>query len=844
MKQIFRMIMTAILLFGALEMAKAQTFAPDLGRNYVLTRTPRVEVTDPNGLSSLECLQSLEYLDEWGRPQQSIQLGVTPHLKSLATYQEYDFKGNPSRHWIPVLGGDRAVFLPLDTLKERSREFYDGDTWGYSLSEYDCSPLNRLKGQYKPGLEAVGDSAGHQYEYDVLNSSTSVRRYVATSGSNDTIVNIRLAGMYGIADLQVLRDYNEDNQPTTTYTDKLGRVVLKQSPLHYDVYYVYDDKSRLCAVLSPELSDSLTTVGDTWSNASSNLIRQYAYLYTYNGEGRCSHKRLPGTAWTYYYYDQTGQLILTQDGNMRKNGECMFTIPDVYGRIVLEGICKNTCSLSINPLQDAVVRATRSNQTDVFKGYHVSGIIFSFPTIEIVNYYDDYGFMGKNDVPSYSGSVLSSEQIVAYGACRSGNPAGFQTGKLLRLTNNSYTYQAMYYDERGRMIQHHLTNNLGGADRMWYAHDFSGDVVKSKHVHTAMGKASQVEYYTYSYDHAGRLTDVYHQLNDGERVRLIANDYDDLGRVAIRKVHDLAFSALSYTYNVRDWLLNINGSAYTERLEYTGGPYPKYNGDVTVAYYQYGLTETGCLYFLEYDQSDRLIKAEHWDEPNRISIPVEQIDYDRNGNILHLQRTEQTITHSHGLIDDLTYTYDGNQLKAVDDASETSASNGFEFKDGAKTAVEYSYDVNGNLIKDLNKNITDIQYNFLNLPTRIQFGAGNSISYLYDADGVKLRTTYVIDGVTSVTDYCSNAIYENGIPKTLLTSAGFVSLSDSKYHYYPFGGTFGSTSSVQDYKYNEKELDRKGGLDWYGYRARQYDAALGRWHAVDPMAEEYYPSSA
>ena len=47
-------------------------------------------------------------------------------------------------------------------------------------------------------------------------------------------------------------------------------------------------------------------------------------------------------------------------------------------------------------------------------------------------------------------------------------------------------------------------------------------------------------------------------------------------------------------------------------------------------------------------------------------------------------------------------------------------------------------------------------------------------------------------------------------------------------------------NNVQPYKYNGKELDRKGGLDWYDYGARHYDAALGRWHAVDPMAEMYY----
>lgn len=56
--------------------------------------------------------------------------------------------------------------------------------------------------------------------------------------------------------------------------------------------------------------------------------------------------------------------------------------------------------------------------------------------------------------------------------------------------------------------------------------------------------------------------------------------------------------------------------------------------------------------------------------------------------------------------------------------------------------------------------------------------------------------------------------------------------------YYPFGGLMASSSdSVQDYKYNGKELDRKGGLDWYDYGARHYDAVLGRFTCHDPLEE-------
>ena len=43
---------------------------------------------------------------------------------------------------------------------------------------------------------------------------------------------------------------------------------------------------------------------------------------------------------------------------------------------------------------------------------------------------------------------------------------------------------------------------------------------------------------------------------------------------------------------------------------------------------------------------------------------------------------------------------------------------------------------------------------------------------------------------------------------------------------------------VYSFRYNDKELDSKNGLNWYDYGARHYDATLGRWHVADPLAEK------
>ena len=83
----------------------------------------------------------------------------------------------------------------------------------------------------------------------------------------------------------------------------------------------------------------------------------------------------------------------------------------------------------------------------------------------------------------------------------------------------------------------------------------------------------------------------------------------------------------------------------------------------------------------------------------------------------------QTVDNSqYGLVDNLSYTYDGNQVTKVTDAvSGPNYSGAFHFRDGANATLEYEYDQNGNMTKDLNKNISSIQYYLLYLPSSIPF---------------------------------------------------------------------------------------------------------------------------
>ncbi len=609
-----------------------------------------------------------------------------------------------------------------------------------------------------------------------------------------------------------------------TFTDKMGHVVLsrqmKGSETH-DTYYVYDDKSNLCFVLQPMYQ----------SSANLDL---YAFQYKYDGRNRCIWKKLPGAGYMEMVYDNADRLVFSQDGNQRAltSGNWTYYKYDGLNRLTEQGTCTNKVTTS---------------GTNVL----------------VQHFYDSYAFRSQ---AGFNNSNFPDDA--------SGNGKGALTASVATVLGSSNKiYTAYYYDIKGRVAKTVQSNLLGGYDVTATIYTFTDKPATVTHTHTASGKPTRTEMYTYSYNHADRLLKVEHTLG-GTKITLADYAYDNLGRLQSKSLHGSATNKLTYAYNVRGWLTGISGSKFTQNLYYnTGTGTAKYNGSISSMTWKAGNESTIRGYKFTYDGLSRLMNATYGEtagintNTNRFSENVTA--YDKNGNIKTLQRYGQTAASGYGLIDNLTFTLGGNLLNRVDDAAAASAyGGGFEFKDGVKQANEYTYDSNGNLTKDLNKGISTITYNVLNLPNMVTFSDGSTIAYTYGADGTKLKTVHKTGSTTTTTDYCGNVVYENGVQKLLLTDEGYVTLSDGKYHYYlkdhqgnnrvvinqsgtveetnhyyPFGGVFASTGNTQPYKYNGKELDAKKGLNWYDYGARHYDAALGRFTTNDRFAEKYHSMS-
>jgi len=261
---------------------------------------------------------------------------------------------------------------------------------------------------------------------------------------------------------------------------------------------------------------------------------------------------------------------------------------------------------------------------------------------------------------------------------------------------------------------------------------------------------------------------------------------------------------------------------------------------------------------------------------------VDNITYDKNGNILSLNRSVRT-ENACLVFDKLHYFYNGNRLIAVDDDINMQ-SRLFDFSDnGHKYATsnntEFFYDENGNMTEDVNRGLHIDYVKELNLPKTISFEEGYiENQYLYNGTKYAKREFDAGGNLQNEEKYFDNLIIKNGQPFKILHPEGYLNLqagaSNQMFNYfikdhlgnvrivlsetsdnnpdvvqasgyYPFGMLFQNEqvqaaqgTDANRYLYNGKEIQKMPG-GWYDYGARFYDGILGRFTGVDPLADTF-----
>lgn len=407
--------------------------------------------------------------------------------------------------------------------------------------------------------------------------------------------------------------------------------------------------------------------------------------------------------------------------------------------------------------------------------------------------------------------------------------------------------------------------------------------------------------FDFSYDHDWRLTGTTFTMN-GISKRLITLEYNELSQLKAKYFNGTATAYLQrqlYHYNARGWLTSINNpyecpnDVFAMKLYY--GKVPTYasslasncyNGNIAmIEWFTQNQNKYVNGYGFRYDGLNRLKAGTFFSrfDASAIVEPMptyyadgivsgigseKEITYDKNGNILTLNRYGH---HSGGtvLFDQLSYQYDGNRLMRVIDANPNSFLSG-EFCNTAAPNLQNSYDANGNLTFDVDRNML-LFYNDDNLPTNISF-SNWAMTNAYRADGVKMsKNMYNAEGRTVLQEeYFGNLVLNFGKPVRILHADGVIELNaslqptfyyylkdhlgniravvlptatnsvhiDQTSEYYPFGMNISknfTSTSINKYKYNGKEEQEMPGR-WLDYGARFYDPQVGRFTTVDPMA--------
>lgn len=866
--------------------------------NYIQEITPRVAMSNIDTSQILntpsQATVKRTYYDAMHRPTLTFLFNQSPNQNNLVTLQEYDVYARPTKEWLPIV--TEITHLTKNTFRSNVEQFYNTESrpfveQTYSTEAWDNGTIkNKMVGLQKAGA----DMNSHKTAIVIRGNNANEVKLFSVSSSGLLECN----GFYQEGMLRVKQTKDEDNRTKVVYTNLRDQVVMEKVD-NATTYYVYNDLHQLCYVLPPIAANQIS---NGVYNDTIDILKKYAYVYKYDDRGNQIYKRLPGCKPILMVYDKSNSLVLTQTGNQRRQGE-LWTIHeyDSLRRLIYTA----EVIMPISSHEELIEDYSNKLIVESFSGESQTGYSRNFFThvkqILTVNYYDDY-----HHLPLISSNKRRNMIFAAFnGNATCANATGLLTGTRTYYLDGSgdYSETVYYYDYRGREIQRRTVNHMGGYSILSTRYDFSNNITDTWSSQSTNIEIITTEHYQYTYDHANRLLTTTYTFNNESPILLQSYNYDELGRVRSRHIHD-GIDSIAFAYDIRSQITKINSSNYEQKYYYNlpcpignGTVTPAYNGNISATTWTCDNQVNGYMYY--YDNMNRLtstysILNNEWGD----YYYSENFTYDAHGNITNLYRWDD-----YDVIDNLYMTYNGNQLMQIEDTWETYNYEGKEYHDNnSSTEDDFAYDVNGNMVYDQDRGIAAICYNLLNLPDTIQFADGNQIVHRYDAAGNRLSTDYytrklnipvplgkVFSAADSISKYhitreafLDNCVYTAnnrdlfGIefvhnPEGYIRYYGpnehyhFYYIKDllgniretyvhpeagykeciQRMQYYPSGlpWEYVYNSSAQPWKYNGKEFVEMHGLDEYDSKARWYYPAICRTTTMDPLAEKYYPTS-
>jgi hypothetical protein len=811
------LILIPALLFCTATALQAQT-------NSIRTYRPESPVSESSLLKASPSVpQTVVYLDGLGRELQTVQQGASPGGGDIVLPRHYDVFGRSDREYLPFAAAPGATpgAFRADYEAEHAdyfRSAHSGDPYGYSETVYEASALSRPLSLSPPG-KAWRPGSGRETRYHGRPNLAEEQVRLWTVDAE----GLPLTGeSYAAGELWVSTVTDAEGHRSMTYSDRLGRTVLKKtqaaenpSKAHggwHCTYYVFDILGDLRAVLPPRATEALD--GNWERSRDPGLADGLYFLYRYDGMKRLVEKKSPGKAPEETVYDRRDRPVGSRDGRMAADGEWLYTRFDAHNRPVQTGIVKD--GRDRETLQEALdgeapqhaetgpetgrVRYGETIRASKYDGRHrytasqavVLGPGFHFAargdrvfTANIGPVPERQGTAGS--FPADEGEVLTVSYYDGYENSKKAFreaavpvlPAtGLATGKLTGdLSPGRVMESAVHYDDRGREVLTLSEDHLGGETERSVRYDFRDRPLE---ILTRIGGSVQLEYSDrYAYSPEGRLISV-HRTMGGEPETLLATyAYDKTGELMEKNHGGLA--PFRYERHIRGWTSAIRSGGddptlFSMSLSRETGPRPLYDGNISALEWT-GRDGQRRQYLFGHDPAGRLKEADYAvpgkaAEKGRYSLG--NMRYDANGNILSLSRNNRQSGDSYGEVDRLSYRYApyGNQLEGISDAVPDAGFVSGDFSP-SPSGGDYRYDANGNLTANPDRDIRLIRYNHLDLPEEMAFGSGEKLLFAYSAEGNLLYRRQVNSGKTlGRTDYLGELVLRDGKPDRLLHREG------------------------------------------------------------------------